>query len=101
MQSVASIIQALPAEEEIAPVEVGHLSPKAIVGPKSVIQGIVQPIIQKLASALQSAISVRHVAVLGSRLRDSNAVVTGRSAFNGHPSFGNTVRHFQGAYKNK
>ena len=65
LQSIASVIQALPAEEEIQPVEVRivkSIHKWALMC--ELPQAIVNPIISKLYQALQSSAQVRLLSLL-------------------------------------
>lgn len=67
LQSIASVIQALPPEEEIPPVLVSTLAISSAVSVVDVLlKAIVNPIVQKLAEALQSASTVRSMLTLSS-----------------------------------
>jgi hypothetical protein len=63
LQSIASVIQALPAEQEIPPVEV--IEPLFVFASNPfntlfcfVLQAIVSPVVEKLVQALQSSAQV-------------------------------------------
>jgi hypothetical protein len=80
LQSIASVIQALPPQEMVSPVE-----------------AIVSPVVQKLVSALQTASSVSLTYLL---LRyEANGPLThpGRGQGRGHPAARNPRRYIQGS----
>ncbi|KAF9529893.1 armadillo-type protein [Crepidotus variabilis] len=55
LQSIASVIQAMPAEQEIAAIEVCFLSTLSAFTNSSLLQAIINPIIEKLYESLRTA----------------------------------------------
>ena len=55
LQSIASVIQALPPAEEIPPVEVSNTTMALSKHSNDTIQAIVSPVVAKLFEVLQSA----------------------------------------------
>lgn len=63
LQSIASVIQALPPMEAMPAVEVSMFVPRCIVWLDIVVQALINPVVAKLFEALQSSAQVDYAAL--------------------------------------